>query len=104
MCRRLPNTRYLLDEADGIHSRAASSIAQERRVQQGLGRRLSLPNLIFLLFIFFNSPAKSTDSGFFSVTKMTDWSVFLTMEAESYLLSKKLLLCLNPSSPLFTCE
>src|SRR5690606_39655162 len=41
MCRRMPNTRYLLDEANGIHPRTASPPAQERCVQQGLGRRLS---------------------------------------------------------------
>ena len=37
----MPDTRHLLDEADGIHGRPASLSPQERRIQQGLGRRLS---------------------------------------------------------------
>jgi hypothetical protein len=52
LCRRMPNTFYLLDEANGIHSRTASPSAQERRVQQGLGRRLSLGQQTPFLFSF----------------------------------------------------
>src|ERR671922_2661984 len=55
--RCLPNTRYLLDEAYGVHSRTASSSAQGRCLQQGLGRRLSqnrpstyIPSLFTFLF------------------------------------------------------
>ena len=47
----MPNTCYLLDEANGVHSRTASRFAQERCVQQGLGRRLSL-NQTYLFYLF----------------------------------------------------
>jgi hypothetical protein len=46
------NTRYILDEANGIHPRTASCAAQERCVQQRLGRGLKVHPL-FLFFSFF---------------------------------------------------
>ena len=48
----MPNTLYLLDEANGVHSRTASPSAQERCLRQGLGRRLSPDGKTLFLFSF----------------------------------------------------
>jgi hypothetical protein len=62
LSRCLPNTCYLLDEANGVHLRSTSPSAQEWCVRQGLGRRLSrkLPATYIPLFTFlFSNPLKS---------------------------------------------
>lgn len=67
LSRCLPNTCYLLDEANGVHLRTTSPSAQEWCVRQGLGRRLSLkrPQYISPLFTFLFSNHPKPQVGFY---------------------------------------
>jgi hypothetical protein len=69
MHRCVPNARYILDEADGIHPRTASPAAQERCVQQGLGRRLRVHHPLFLSLFF----------SFFQISKLISTSLSIIL-------------------------